>query len=176
MRAHDCLLILPFLIIFLLNFYVFFIFVDVVYHFLVGIIFPLKTLGIILNNTMRRCFWPTHGTRPFPWEHEPVANVLKVLKVLKVLSSAEPWSPVASVNCFSITKDLSQSAGICTLFPEILSSHIFPLVVSFKWLVINLTLQARLGLVYYTTGVSTFTYITVRGKRAKNANSTVVRQ
>lgn len=172
MRAHDCLLILPFLIIFLLNFYVFFIFVDVVYHFLVGIIFPLKTLGIILNNTMRRCFWPTHWHTALSLGTRTSGKCAKGAKGAKGALLCR----VTSVNCFSITKDLSQSAGICTLFPEILSSHIFPLVVSFKWLVINLTLQARLGLVYYTTGFSTFTYITVRGKRAKNANSSVVRQ
>ena len=172
MRAHDCLVILPFLIIFLLNFYVFFIFVDVVYHFLVGIIFPLKTLGIILNNTMRRCFWPTHWHTALSLGTRTSGKCAKGAKGAKGALLCR----VTSVNCFSITKDLSQSAGICTLFPEVLSSHIFPLVVSFKWLVINLTLQARLGLVYYTTGVSTFTYITVRGKRAKNANSTVVRQ
>ena len=149
MRAYDCLLILPFLI-----------------------IFPLKTLGIILNNTMRRCFWPTHWHTALSLGTRTSGKCAKGAKGAKGALLCR----VTSVNCFSITKDLSQSAGICTLFPEILSSHIFPLVVSFKWLVINLTLQARLGLVYYTTGFSTFTYITVRGKRAKNANSSVVRQ
>ena len=52
-----------------------------------------------------------------------------VLKVLTALSSAGPRRPgrsvpVASVNCFSITKDPARSPGICTLIPEILSSHL----------------------------------------------------
>lgn len=86
-------------------------------------------------------------------------------EVGSVACSAELWSPAS---LFSITEDcpaLSRSPCICTVLLEILSFHIFPLVVSFERFVINLTLQARLGLVF--NWLFNFYMYYIRGKRQK---------
>lgn len=140
--------------------FLFFIFVDAVYHFLVGIIFPLKVLGMILNHTVHRGFWPPMAHGPFPG------------KVLNVLSSAEQEPGPLCPRRFSKLLFHHQGSRPFSqyLYPhtrDFVLTSFFPLLVSFKRFVVNLTLQARLGLVYYTTGFSTLTYITIRGKKGK---------
>ena len=123
MWDHDYLF---YLIIFLLNFYFFFIFVDAVYHFLVGVIFPLKVLGMILNHTVQRGFWPPPWRTALFLGPRTSGERAKGAESALLCRAGSPGRsvPVASVNCFSITKDPAHSPNICTLIPEILSSHL----------------------------------------------------